>query len=218
MCGREEREGLEASCAILAQPPSQSKCKWLQVMRKDSRCPFSIDTLLLCCSIPLSLLALCPHSLVSLWQPLGILGNRLVYSTFHYIGCWIIHLTISRGQKRGEEELGSEGGCVQRENEWMDRIYTSCSGKLIIEIWSASHILWLLEERAQCACLAEISGPPVDHYASVGRCYSEQSVHQCGEGSGKTLDQLSIPIWVLIDCSWVTAAKRSHVKVHWWNE
>lgn len=56
------REALEASCAILAQPLSQSKCKWLHVMRKDSGCPFSIDTLLLCCSIPLSLLALCPHS------------------------------------------------------------------------------------------------------------------------------------------------------------
>lgn len=102
-------------------------------------------------------------SLVSLWQPLGILGNRLVYSTFHHISYWIIHLTISRGQKEGEEELEVWGG-GQRENEWMDRIYTSCSGKLIIEIWSASHILWLLEERAQCACLGEISGPPVDHY------------------------------------------------------
>lgn len=30
------REALEASCAILVQPQSQSKCKWLQVMRKDS--------------------------------------------------------------------------------------------------------------------------------------------------------------------------------------
>lgn len=58
----EQREPLEASCAILAQPLSQSKCKWLQVMRKDSGCPFSIDTLLLCCSIPLSLLPLCPRS------------------------------------------------------------------------------------------------------------------------------------------------------------
>lgn len=58
----EQREPLEATCAILAQPLSQSKCKWLQVMRKDSGCPFSIDTLLLCCSIPLSLLPLCPRS------------------------------------------------------------------------------------------------------------------------------------------------------------
>lgn len=57
-----EREALEASCAFLAQPPSQSKCKWLLVMRKDSGCPFSIDTLLLCCSIPLSLLAFCSRS------------------------------------------------------------------------------------------------------------------------------------------------------------
>lgn len=59
---RKQWDALEASCAILVQPPSQSKCKWLQVMRKDSGCPFSIDTLLLCCSIPLSLLALCPRS------------------------------------------------------------------------------------------------------------------------------------------------------------
>lgn len=107
---------------------------------------------------PLSLLLRRPisasslPSLVSLWQPLGILGNRLVYSTFHHIGYWIIHRTISRGQERGRAEGGErdrgEGG--ERENEWMDRIYTSCSGKLIIEIWSASHILWLLKERAQC--------------------------------------------------------------------
>lgn len=129
------------------------------------------------CRYPTSLLLHPPisasslPSLVSLWQPLGILGNRLVYSTFHHIGCWIIHLTISRGPKGGEQEREEEWETErgrQRENEWMDRIYTSCSGKLIIEIWSASHILWLLEERAQCACLAEISGPPVHHYASAG--------------------------------------------------
>lgn len=189
---QERRAGrsVGASCAVLAQPQSQSKCKWLQVMRKDSGCPFSIDTLRLCCSIPPISASSLP-SLVSLWQPLGILGNRLVYSTFHHIGCWIIHLTISRGQKEGEEELES-GWKIgererQRENEWMDRIYTSCSGKLIIEIWSASHILWLLKERAQCACLAEISGPPVDNYASAGRCYSEQSAHQCSQDPGINL-------------------------------
>ncbi len=97
-----QREALRASCAILAQPQSQSKCKWLQVMREDSGCPFSIDTLRLCCSIPAISASSLP-SLVSLWQPLGILGNRLVYSTFHHTGYWIIHPTISRGQREGEE-------------------------------------------------------------------------------------------------------------------
>lgn len=129
-------------------------------------------------------------SLVSLWQPLGILGNRLVYSTFHHIGCWIIHLTISKGPKGGEKGKEEELERVrdrQRENEWMDRIYTSCSGKLITEIWSASHILWLLAGRAQCDCLTEISVPPVDHYASAGRLYSEKNVCQCSIDSGINL-------------------------------
>lgn len=60
----------------------------------------------------------------------------------------------------------------------MDRIYTACSANLIIEIWSASHILWMLEERAQWVCLAEISGPPVDDYASAGPCRWGQIVYQ----------------------------------------
>lgn len=58
------RAEVEASCGILVQPYSQSKCKWLQVMRKDSGGPFSIDILPLCYAIPLSLQALCPHSYV----------------------------------------------------------------------------------------------------------------------------------------------------------
>lgn len=136
-------------------------------------------------------------SLISLWQPLGILGNRLVYSTFHHISYWIIHLTISMGQKGGEDELEywGEGG-KGKMSEWT-RIYTSCSSKLIIEIWSASHILWLLEERVQCACLAKIRiifwkypGPYI----------------------------LCPKFKIYLDCSWVTAAKWYHVQTHWWND
>lgn len=56
----------------------------------------------------------------------------------------------------------------------MEGIYTSCFGKLIIEIWSAPHILWLQEERAQRSCLAEISRPPVDCSASAGGSWVQQ--------------------------------------------
>lgn len=159
-------------------------------------------------------------SLVSLWQPLGILGNRLVYSTFHHIGCWIIHPTISRvlkgwgwgGDLEREREWDRERG-GQRENEWMDRIYTSCSGKLIIEIWSASHILWLLEERAQCACLAEISGPPIVYYVSAGQFYSELHVHQCSKDPGrKKKTHGPYILCVNFDYNWITHAKRSNVQ------
>lgn len=48
------------SCGILARPQSQSMCKWLQVMRKDSGCPFSI--LPFCCFISLQPHHFCPHS------------------------------------------------------------------------------------------------------------------------------------------------------------
>lgn len=126
-------------------------CKSLHVIRKDSGCSFSKAILPFCWSIkPPS-----PHPPFLTWEPPGISGDRLVYCTFHHISYWIIHLALSRGQMEGEDELWDEG---QRENEWIDRIYTAWSGKLIIEIWSASHILWLLE-RALAACLAKISGP-----------------------------------------------------------
>ena len=164
-------------------------------------------------------------TLVSFWQPLGILGNRLVYSTFHHIGSWIIHL--SRGPKGGDKEWEREwetqrereGGGGQWENEWIDRIYTSCSVKLIIEIWSASHILWLLQERAQCACFAEISRPPVDHYASAGQSYSEHCAHQWSRDPGKTLDQTSsVSVWHMLAIVGATAAKTSHAQMQWLNE
>lgn len=118
-----QREALDASCAILAQPQSQSKCKWLQVMRKDWMSILHRYPPSLLLHPPISASSL--PSLVSLWQPLGILGNRLVYSTFHHIGYWIIHLTISRGQKGGEDELEREweteserGGGKGRMSEW----------------------------------------------------------------------------------------------------
>lgn len=51
----------------------------------------------------------------------------------------------------------------------------------------------MLEERAQWACLAEISGPPVDDYASAGPCRWGQIVYQrskiCRRG-------LPVFIWV----------------------
>lgn len=75
----------------------------------------------------------------------------------------------------------------------MDRIYTACSAKLIIEIWSASHILWLLEEGAQRACLAGISGPPVDDYASAGPCWWGRGVYQC---SKNCQSRLPVFVWV----------------------
>lgn len=81
----------------------------------------------------------------------------------------------------------------------MDRIYTACSAKLIIEIWSASHILWMLEERAHWACLAEISGPPVDDYASAGPCRWGQSVYQ-----RSTICRRGLPVFI-----WVHPAVRS---------
>jgi len=96
----ELRESLEANCPFSAQLLSQSKCKWLQVTRKLFGCPFSIDNPPFVLRHPTISASSLP-SLVSLWQPLGILGNRLVYSTFHHIGCWIIHLTISRVLKGG---------------------------------------------------------------------------------------------------------------------
>lgn len=75
----------------------------------------------------------------------------------------------------------------------MDRIYTACSAKLIIEIWSASHILWLLEESAQRACLAGISGPPVDDYASAGPCWWGRGVYQRSHNCQRGLPVL---VWV----------------------
>ena len=153
-------------------------------------------------------------SLVSLWQSLGILGNRLVYSTFHHIGCWIIHLTISRVLKGGDEELREWETERKKENERMVRIYTSCSGKLIIEIWSASHILWLREERARCACLSEISGPPVDYYASAGQFYSERRVHQCSKDLGKSQGPYDFCV------QWCTSGRMSAqiMEISWMNK
>lgn len=88
----------------------------------------------------------------------------------------------------------------------MDRIYAACSAKLIIEIWSASHILWLLEESAQWACLAGISGPPVDDYASAGPCWWWRGVYQ---RSKNCQSALPVIVWVHPAVSWDCSTPRT---------